>query len=165
MDCLLLAKLRVASCPFWSFFDVEEVVTSAGVRQFSSLATSPSSLFSYLGQTRLYAVFGRRKMNAVFAESGKQFYVQAGDTVRLDFREANPGDTVEFDRVLLVTDGNGGVAVGRPYVPGAKVVAKVVGDVRGKKIHVGFYKRRKNFRKHKGHRQTYTEVKVDSITY
>jgi large subunit ribosomal protein L21 len=110
-------------------------------------------------------MFGRRKMNAVFAESGKQFYVQAGDTVRLDYREANPGDTVEFDRVLLVTDGNGGVAVGRPYVAGAKVVAKVIGDVRGQKIHVGFYKRRKNFRKHKGHRQTYTEVKVDSITY
>ena len=104
-------------------------------------------------------------MNAVIAESGKQFFVQAGDVVRLDFREAAEGDKIEFDRVLMVTDGAGGVAVGRPYLPGAKVVGTVVGDAKGKKIHVGFYKRRKNFRKHKGHRQTYTEVKVDSIAY
>ena len=104
-------------------------------------------------------------MNAVIAESGKQFYVQAGDVVRLDFREANEGDKVEFDRVLMVTDGAGSVAVGRPYLPGAKVTATVLGDARGKKIHVGFYKRRKNFRRHKGHRQSYTEVKVESIAY
>jgi len=104
-------------------------------------------------------------MNAVIAESGKQFYVQAGDVVRLDFREVAEGEKIEFDRVLMVTDGAGSVAVGRPYLAGAKVTATVVGDAKGKKIHVGFYKRRKNFRKHKGHRQTYTEVKVDSISY
>jgi large subunit ribosomal protein L21 len=104
-------------------------------------------------------------MHAIVAESGKQFFVQAGDTIRVDYREAMPGDPVEFGQVLMVTDGNGSVAVGQPFVSGAKVSGKVVGTVRGEKIHVGFFKRRQNFRKHKGHRQSYTEIKIESVTF
>jgi large subunit ribosomal protein L21 len=104
-------------------------------------------------------------MHAIFAESGKQFYVQPGDTIEVDFRDVEPGSTVEFDRVLFVADGSEKLAIGQPYLPGAKVVASVLGDKRGKKLHVGFFRRRKNYRRHKGHRQDYTAVKVNEIVF
>ena len=104
-------------------------------------------------------------MQAVIAESGKQFFVKAGDRVQLDYRELEPGAALVFDRVLMVTDGNGKVAVGAPYLPNATVTAKALGIVRGKKLHVGFYRKRKNFRKHKGHRQSYLEVQIEAVAY
>ncbi|MGL4463590.1 MAG: 50S ribosomal protein L21, partial [Planctomycetia bacterium] len=74
-----------------------------------------------------------------------------------------PGSTIEFDQVLMIGGLADGPKVGQPLLEGAKVVAEVVGTVRGQKIHIRQYRRRKNFRKHKGHRQSYTEVTVTQI--
>jgi large subunit ribosomal protein L21 len=104
-------------------------------------------------------------MQAIIAESGKQFHVKAGDVLQLDFQQLEPGTVMTFERVLMVSDGNGKVAVGAPFLPNAKVVAKVRNIVRGPKIHVGWYTRRKNFRKHKGHRQSFLEVAIESVSY
>ncbi len=104
-------------------------------------------------------------MHAIIAASGKQFHVKAGDVLLLDYQPLEPGAAVEIDQVLMVTDGAGKVAVGAPYLPGAKVKATVRNIVRGPKIHVGWYVRRQNVRKHKGHRQSYLEVAVDAVEY
>jgi large subunit ribosomal protein L21 len=102
-------------------------------------------------------------MQAIIAESGKQYFVKPGDVIEVDWREVEPGAQIEFDRVLMVTGEGAKYAFGHPYIAGAKVVGSVVGDVRGKKIHIGKYKRRKNYRLHKGHRQTFTSVEVKEI--
>lgn len=102
-------------------------------------------------------------MYAVVADRGKQICVQAGETILIDLQSAEPGSQIEFDRVLLIGGGDGGVTIGKPVVDGAKVVADVVEHVRGKKIDVGVYKRRKNYRRHKGHRQHFTKVQIKEI--
>lgn len=103
-------------------------------------------------------------MYAVIADSGRQYWVREGDKVLVDFRaKAEPGQTIEFDRVLLVGGAEGGATVGRPVVAGAKVVGSVLRHSRGPKVHIGVYKRRKNFRRHRGHRQTMTEVSIQQI--
>ena len=104
-------------------------------------------------------------MHAIIAESGKQFHVKAGDVIQLDFQQLEPGSPLTFEKVLMVSDGNGKVAVGAPFLPGAKVTAKVLNIVRGPKLQVGWYVRRQNFRKHKGHRQSYLEVHVEAVNY
>lgn len=76
--------------------------------------------------------------------------------------EAEVGSTVEFDRVLLV-DNEGTVTVGTPVVEGAKVVCEVVSHLKGDKVIVFHKKRRKGYRKRKGHRQSFTELKVKEI--
>lgn len=102
-------------------------------------------------------------MYAVIVDSGSQFCVEEGQKLLVDFRQVEPGQTIEFDRVLLVGGGEGGTVVGQPTVAGAKVVADVLGSLRSKKVHVQTYRRRKNFRKHKGHRQTMTEIRISKI--
>ncbi len=102
-------------------------------------------------------------MYAVIADSGRQFYVEEGQRILVDRKEVEPGQTIEFDQVLLIGGGDSEAKIGRPQIEGAKVVADVVGNMRTKKIHVGTYKRRKNFRRHKGHRQTMTEVTIREI--
>jgi large subunit ribosomal protein L21 len=86
-----------------------------------------------------------------------------GDVVRLDYRkDAEPGQRIDLDQVLLVGAG-ADVRIGMPTVAGASVAAVVRGQVRGKKLVVYTYKRRKNYHRKKGHRQHYTEVRVESI--
>lgn len=102
-------------------------------------------------------------MYAIVADSGKQFYVEEGQKVVVDLKEVEPGQAFEFDQVLLVGGGTSGAIVGKPTVAGAKVVGEVVGGVRGPKLHVGFYKRRKNYRRHRGHRQDSTEILIKQI--
>src|SRR6476619_4026994 len=101
------------------------------------------------------------KMYAVFSDGSHQYRVSEGDTVKVDFRELEPGASVEFPSVLLVADG-ADVKIGQPLVDGAKVVGEVV-DQTSLKLRVGDFRRRKNYRRVKGHRQWHTLVKVTSI--
>jgi large subunit ribosomal protein L21 len=106
-------------------------------------------------------------MYAIIEDSGTQFKVTSGDRIRLDrpIGENTPDapKTVTLDRVLLVA-GEGSPKVGTPTVSGAKVEAEVLGWVKGKKIDIQKYKRRKGYHRKKGHRQNYLEVKITSIS-
>ena len=101
-------------------------------------------------------------MFAVFLSGGKQHRVNEGDVLKLERLKAEPGEDIEFDRVLLVADGND-VSVGQPYVDGGQVKARVLSHDRGKKIRVIKFKRRKNYLRRQGHRQWYTEVRITGI--
>lgn len=97
-------------------------------------------------------------MYAIIVTGGKQYRAEVGDTLYLEKIEAEVGTEVTFDQVLLV-----GNKVGTPYVEGAKVVATVEKQGRGKKIIVFKMKPKKNYRKKQGHRQAYTKVIVKEI--
>lgn len=103
-------------------------------------------------------------MYAIIEDSGKQFKVTSGDRIRIDrpLNEAAP-ESIDFERVLLV-GGDGAIKVGAPALAGAKVTAKVLGPVQGKKIDIQKYKRRKGYHRKKGHRQNYLEVEITGIT-
>ncbi|MDE0063614.1 MAG: 50S ribosomal protein L21 [Gammaproteobacteria bacterium] len=101
-------------------------------------------------------------MFAVFLSGGKQHRVNEGDVLKLERLKAEPGDDIEFDKVLLVADGDD-VSVGQPYVEGGRIKARVLGHDRGKKIRVVKFKRRKNYLRRQGHRQWYTEVRITGI--
>ena len=102
-------------------------------------------------------------MYAVFQTGGKQFRAEPGTRIRIPSLDVEPGETVTFDRVLLTGDGERDVRVGRPVVEGASVKAEVVRHGRGEKIIVFKRKRRKGYRKKQGHRQDYTEIRVDEV--
>jgi large subunit ribosomal protein L21 len=100
---------------------------------------------------------------AIIRTGGKQFKVSPGDVVRVpSLGDKNEGETVEFGEVLASGDDNG-VRIGAPTVTGARVVGTVVTHGRGPKIIVFKFKRRKQYKKKKGHRQDYTAVKIESI--
>lgn len=101
-------------------------------------------------------------MFAVFASGGKQHRVTEGEVVRLELIDAEPGEEVVFDKVLLLADGDN-VSVGAPYVDGCQVKGEVVASDRGKKIRIIKFKRRKGYMRTQGHRQWYTEVKITGI--
>ncbi len=101
-------------------------------------------------------------MFAVFESGGKQHRVVEGERVRLEKLDVAPGQSVEFDHVMLVADGDD-VKLGKPYVDGCKVIAEVVEHGRGDKIRVVKFRRRKNYHRTQGHRQSYTEVEITGI--
>jgi large subunit ribosomal protein L21 len=101
-------------------------------------------------------------MFAVFSSGGKQHRVTEGEVVRLELIEAEPGQEVVFDKVLMVANGDD-VAVGAPYVDGGVVKGEVVSHARAKKIRIIKFRRRKNSMRRQGHRQWYTAVKITSI--
>lgn len=101
-------------------------------------------------------------MYAVIETGGKQFRAEEGNTLYVEKLNANVGDTVTIDQVLLV-EKDGAVKVGTPVVDGAKVVLKVVEHGKGEKIIVFKYKSKKNYRRKQGHRQPYTKVVVEAI--
>ena len=102
-------------------------------------------------------------MYAVFQSGGKQHRVAEGQTVRLEKIEVAPGETVEFEDILMVSNGDD-VKIGTPSVAGAKVTAEVVTHGRGEKIKIVKFRRRKHSRKQMGHRQWFTEVKITGIS-
>lgn len=102
-------------------------------------------------------------MYAVIATGGKQYRVAEGTTVKVEKLDVAEGDSIQFDEVLLVADGDN-VNVGAPHVAGSTVTATVKSHGRGKKIHVIKFKRRKNYRRKIGHRQYYTELEITGIT-
>ena len=101
-------------------------------------------------------------MYAVFQSGGKQHRVAEGQTVRLEKLDVETGAAIEFDKVLLVANGEE-VKVGAPFVDGSKITAEVVTHGRGDKIKIVKFRRRKHSRKQMGHRQWFTEVKITSI--
>jgi large subunit ribosomal protein L21 len=102
-------------------------------------------------------------MYAVFKTGGKQYRASQGDRLRIEKLDAEVGDSVEFTQILLVGVGSD-IKVGAPLVEGSKIAAKVTAQGRGKKIEVIKFKRRKNYKRHHGHRQSYTEVEITSIS-
>lgn len=102
-------------------------------------------------------------MYAVIVSGGKQYRVSEGDKLKLEKIEAETGASVDFDKVLLVVDGEK-VNVGAPEVKGAKVTAEVVAHGRHKKVKILKFKRRKHHMKQMGHRQWFTEVKITGIS-
>jgi large subunit ribosomal protein L21 len=102
-------------------------------------------------------------MYAIIETGGKQYRVQAGDVLRLEKIEAEAGATVDLPVLLL--GGDDAVTVGAPRVDGASVRAEVVAHGRGPKIHIYKFKAKTNYRRHNGHRQPYTEVRVTDIVH
>ena len=101
-------------------------------------------------------------MYAVIETGGKQYRVQEGDVLFVEKLDANEGDTINFDKVLLMSK-DGDLVAGKPYVENAKVEADVLTQGKAKKIIVYKYKAKKNYRKKQGHRQPFTKVKVGKI--
>ncbi len=102
-------------------------------------------------------------MYAVFRTGGKQFRAEPGTRLRIPSLDVEPGDSVVFDQVLLAGDGEKSVQVGAPTVDGASVKAEVLRHGRGDKVIVFKRKRRKGYRRKQGHRQDFTEIRVDEV--
>lgn len=100
-------------------------------------------------------------MYAVFVDGSRQYRVSEGDVVRVDFRDVDVGTPLEFSRVLLYQSGED-TRIGQPVVDGARVVGEVV-EHPSEKITIQKFRRRKNYRRFKGHRQPYTAVRIRSI--
>ena len=100
-------------------------------------------------------------MYVVIETGGKQYRVEANDTIYVEKLEANEGEEVTLDKVLVL--GGESLKVGAPYVEGAKVTAKVVKNGKGKKIHVFTYRSKKGSKRALGHRQPYTKLVVEAI--
>lgn len=101
-------------------------------------------------------------MQAIIVTGGKQYNVSEGDTLFIEKLDVNAGDSVVFDQVLAIVDGEN-TKFGAPVVEGAKVDATVVKNGKGKKIDIIRYKSKKNEKKHIGHRQPYTKVEITKI--
>ena len=102
-------------------------------------------------------------MYAIIATRGNQYRVAEGDTIDVEKLDVAEGDTLELTEVLLL-GGDDDVHVGTPFVDGAVVKAKVLGDEKGEKLTVFKYKNKNRYRVKTGHRQTYTRLKIDSIS-
>jgi large subunit ribosomal protein L21 len=109
-------------------------------------------------------------MYAVFKTGGKQYRAATGDTVRVEKLPGNVGDPVILDQVLLVqapqgegAEAAGSLKVGKPLVGGAKVEAKIVSQSLGPKVIVFKFRRRKNYRRKRGHRQPFTALQITGI--
>jgi large subunit ribosomal protein L21 len=99
---------------------------------------------------------------AVIRTGGKQYRVTPGDVIRVEKLAGEPGAAVEFTEVLM-TGEEGAVHVGTPLLAGARVTGEVIQQGKAKKILVFKKKRRKNYRRHQGHRQQFTAVRVTTI--
>jgi len=101
-------------------------------------------------------------MYAIIETGGKQYKAEEGRWLKVEKLPVGEGDTINFDRVLLVVNDDG-VKVGQPVVEGASVVGKLLTHGRGKKIMIFKYKPKKNYRRRQGHRQAYSQVMIESI--
>jgi large subunit ribosomal protein L21 len=101
-------------------------------------------------------------MYAVIQTGGKQYRVKSGEQLKVELLAAEVGAAVSFDRVLMVGEGDG-VKVGAPFLDGARVKATVVAQGRGEKVRIFKMRRRKHYAKTQGHRQSFTEVRIDEI--
>ncbi len=101
---------------------------------------------------------------AVIETGGKQYMVSVGDVLEVELlgKDLKDGDKVEFDKVLMVDNGSD-TTIGEPYIKGAKVKATFQGEKKGKKIVIVRYKAKSNRDRKIGHRQKYSQVKIDSL--
>lgn len=102
------------------------------------------------------------RMYAIIETGGKQYRVSEGDVIRVEKLCAQEGEMIELDQVLAVSDGEK-LMVGQPVLENAKVKATVLKHGKGKKVIVFKYKPKKNYRRKKGHRQPYTEIRIEKI--
>lgn len=100
---------------------------------------------------------------AIVRTGGKQYRVEPGAVLRVEKLEGEVGGSIELPEVLLLGSG-ADVRVGKPLVDGAKVTGTITAHGRGAKVVVYKFRRRKNYRRKNGHRQAYTEIKIDAIT-
>lgn len=102
-------------------------------------------------------------MYAIVEDGGKQYRVEKGDTIYIETRDLPDGaSSVQFDRVLMLGNGKDS-KVGAPYVDGASVSAKLMTKIRGPKLEIVKFRRRKGYKLHKGHRQNLLKVSIDKI--
>ena len=104
-------------------------------------------------------------MYAIVQAGGRQHRVTPGAVVVIDGTAGQPGAELTFDQVLLVESDGGEVIAGAPFVADVRIVAVVEGEMRGPKIRVFKKKRRKGMRRTKGHRATYTRMRIKEITF
>jgi large subunit ribosomal protein L21 len=102
-------------------------------------------------------------MYAIIKACGKQYKVQEGDIVAMERLDAEEGQTITFDEVVMLSDADD-VKIGKPVVEGASVHAQVLEHGKGPKITIFKYKPKKDYRKKQGHRQPYTKVRITAIT-
>jgi large subunit ribosomal protein L21 len=99
---------------------------------------------------------------AIFTTGGHQFKAEPGRTIKVPTLAVEPGEKVTFDHVLLTSDGKQ-VNTGRPTIKGAKVTAEVVRHGKDGKVRIFRFARRTGYRRHAGHRQAYTEIKIADV--
>ena len=102
-------------------------------------------------------------MYAIVETGSKQYKINVGQIIRVEKLAAEKGEMIELDRVLAVGDGDN-VTIGKPLVEGAKVLARVLGHERGRKAVIFKYIPKERYRRKKGHRQTYTRLRIEEIT-
>jgi large subunit ribosomal protein L21 len=102
-------------------------------------------------------------MYAIITDGGRQYKVEEGQLVDLDYRNLSAGSELKFEQVVAVGDG-GKLQFGKPHLAGASVTAEVVGLVQGPKLIIQWFRRRKNSRRRNGHRQLHTKVKINKIS-
>lgn len=102
-------------------------------------------------------------MYAIIADGGRQYKVEEGQIINLDYRDLPTGESLKLDQVLLI-GGVEKIKLGTPLVSGAAVTAEVIGVKQGDKIYIQKMRRRKNHRRRTGHRQMYTQVKISGIS-
>jgi large subunit ribosomal protein L21 len=102
-------------------------------------------------------------MYAIIEDGSHQFRVHEGDFIRVDRKPGHPGDEMVFEKVLLIAGGPGGPTLGTPVIHGARVHGKIVNQYRAKKIIIQKFRRRKNVRRRRGHRQPFTTVQITSL--
>jgi large subunit ribosomal protein L21 len=102
-------------------------------------------------------------MYAVVEFKGRQYKAEKGAILKVDKIDAEPGSRLDIDSVLLLSRDDSGVAIGSPYVAGARVSAVVEGHEKGKKIIIFKYKPKKDYRRKTGHRQQYSIIKIEDI--
>lgn len=101
-------------------------------------------------------------MYAIIQTGGKQYKVSPGDEIKVEKIDAQPGDLITIDKVLMVSD-EGKLNIGRPYLEDVVVKARILKHGKSKKIIVFKFKRRKNYKRKKGHRQFYSLIKIEEI--
>ncbi len=102
-------------------------------------------------------------MYAIIETGGKQYRVQEGDVIRVEKLEKAQGESIKFEKVLLISN-EGKLNVGKPYVEGASVDAVVDSQGKARKIIVFKFKRKEDYRRKQGHRQPYTQIKIEKIS-
>ena len=102
-------------------------------------------------------------MYAIIADGGRQYKVEEGQELDIDLRNAASGDEITFDQVLAVSSDDG-TKIGQPVVEGATVTAEVLSEVKGEKIYVQKFRRRKDSKRRTGHRQQYTRIRIAKIS-
>lgn len=103
-------------------------------------------------------------MYAIILDGGRQFKVEEGQELSIDFRDVPAGEQLTFDKVLAISNGTGDLKLGAPTVAGASVTAEVLGAEKGEKLAVQKFRRRKNSRRKTGHRSVLTRVKIAKIS-